>query len=296
MTPAAQSEWVLDRDAPEFPPAIAGDPRPPARIYGLGDPALLQPGVARVAIIGARRCTPYGRNLARRFGADLAASGVSVVSGLALGIDGAAHEGALTARRRGRPIAVVGTGIDIVYPRSHARLWAEVAEAGCVITEFEPGTRAEPWRFPLRNRIIASLADVVLVVEAHPGSGTRHTVDAAIERGRPVMAVPGPVGSSASEGSNQLLREGCAPALDPLDVLVELGLSAASAERVDLRPPPERADDPVLACLEWSPISLDQVVIRTGLSLMAAVSALHRLAESGWAVSTDGWWQRCAAP
>lgn len=287
--------WTIEVTAADFPPALAADPRPPRRIHGLGDPRLLQPGVPRVAMVGARRCTHYGRSVARRFAAALTAGGAAVVSGLAAGIDAAAHEGALEGAGPYGPIAVVGTGIDVVYPRRNAALWARVAEAGCLISEFDAGSRADPWRFPLRNRLIASLADVVLVVEAHLASGTRHTVDAAIERGRMVMAVPGPVGSPASEGANQLLREGCAPACDPADVFVALGLSVGT-NPLDVRPPPRPGDDPVLAALDWTPQSVDEVVGRTGLGVAQVLGALSRLREAGWAAAADGWWQRCAAP
>jgi DNA processing protein len=285
--------WKLQPGDVGFPECFAVDPRPPSVIHGRGDPTLLAPGVPRVAIVGARKCTYYGRSTADTFGRDLAASGVSVVSGLALGIDGAAHRGALSVDGA-PPVGVVGSGLRVVYPRRHADLWEQVAERGCLISEAEPDARAESWRFPMRNRLIAALADVVLVVEAHPDSGTRHTVDAAVERGRTVMAVPGPVSSPASKGSNQLLREGCAPACDVTDVLVTLGLSGPGQARLDLRPPPAPEDDPVLAALDWGPASLDQVVERCGLPLGRVSAALYRLKDAGWARATGVWWQRAA--
>ena len=283
---------------PAFPRSLAEDPKPPARIFGLGDRALLRDGLARVAIVGARRCTHYGRDVARRFGRELSAAGVSVVSGLALGIDGAAHEGALQAEQGARPVGVVASGLDVVYPKRHARLWNSVAERGCLITEADFGTDPEPWRFPERNRIIAALANIILVVEAHHSSGTRHTVDAGIARAVPVMAVPGPVGSSASNGANQLLREGCAPACEVDDVLAALGLELVGAEAAswDPRRPPEPADEPVLVALDWSPTSLESALRRTGLSPAQVTGSLYRLLEAGWVRCTDGWWERVAAP
>ena len=289
--------WSIARDDPEFPRSLADDPKPPARLYGVGDPALLADGRARVAMVGARRCTTYGRDVARRFGRELSAAGVSVVSGLALGIDGASHEGALQSDNGAPPIGVVATGLDVVYPREHLRLWESVGQSGCLITEADYGTKAERWLFPERNRIIAALSQIVLVVEAHPESGTRHTVDAAIARGVPVMAVPGPVGSRASQGANQLLREGCAPACEVDDVLTALGLERCVATPlIDPRQPPEPRDDPVLAAVDWVPTNLDTLMRRTGLGPGELTAALYRLLAAGWARCRDGWWERIAAP
>lgn len=295
--PLPPAAWVIDRDDPAFPRSLSEDPKPPVRIFGVGDAELLADGRARVGMVGARRCTSYGRDIARRFGRELSAAGVSVVSGLALGVDGAAHEGALQAIGGAPPIGVVASGLDVVYPNAHLRLWDSVAELGCLISEAAFGTIPDSWRFPERNRIIAALSDIIVVVEAHPASGTRHTVDAAIARGVPVMAVPGPVGSSASEGANQLLREGCAPVCEIDDVLTALGLERCAAEQyVDPRQPPEPGDDQILAALDWAPTGLDTLLRRTGLGPGQITAALYRLLAAGWARCTDGWWERIAAP
>lgn len=286
--------WTSQPHADDFPRRLAEDPRPPRQIFGAGDGRALTAEMPRVAIVGARRCTNYGRTAAKRFGRQLAEAGVAVVSGLASGIDGAAHEGALAATGGASPIGVVGTGLDVVYPRRHGELWRRVAESGCLISEWPAETGAEPWRFPLRNRLIAALADVVLVVEAHPDSGTRHTVDAAIERNRPVLAVPGPIDSSASSGANQLLREGCSPACEVDDVLMALGLEGFQGELIDRRPPPDPADDGTLAALDWTPLSLEVLMNRTGAPLPRLVASLLRLRDTGWAGSSDGCWFRTA--
>lgn len=295
--PMATEPWSMGCDDSGFPRSLADDPAPPARIYGLGDPALLADGRARVGMVGARKCTSYGRDLARQLGRELSGAGVSVVSGLALGIDGAAHEGALRADDGAPPIGVVASGLDVVYPPAHRRLWESVAQLGCLISESDLGTRPDPWRFPERNRIIAALSDIVVVVEAHPESGTRHTVDAAIARGVPVMAVPGPVGSRASQGANQLLREGCAPACDVDDVLTALGLErCATGPLFDRRPPPDPRDDVVLAAVDWAPTSLETLMRRTGFAPGELTAALYRLLAAGWTRCRDGWWERAAAP
>lgn len=293
--PLPAGPWCLGQS--ELPPSLAADPKPPECIYGLGNPALLSDGLARVGIVGSRRCTSYGRDVARRFGRQLSSAGVTVVSGLAFGIDAAAHEGALQAEDGAPPLGVVACGLDVVYPKQHRRLWWDVADRGCLISEAQLGVEPERWRFPERNRIIAGLADVVLVIEAHPKSGTRHTVDAAIERGVAVMAVPGPIDSPASQGANQLLREGCAPACEVDDVLTALGLERCSSGAVlDLRRPPEQGDEPVLAALDWAPTALDTLLRRTGLHPGLLTAALYRLQEGGWARCTDGWWERLAPP
>lgn len=280
-----------------YPAALAGDHEAPPALFTLGSVASLQEGVPRVGIVGTRRCSGYGRDVARDFGRDLAAAGVAVVSGLAIGIDGASHEGALQAGPAGAgPIAVVGSGLDIVYPRRHAGLWRQVSEAGVLVSEAPLGCRPEPWRFPARNRIIAALSDVLVVVESHPAGGSLHTVRSAEERGVTVMAVPGPVRSAASAGTNRLLSEGCPPACDVDDVLVALSLETAGRPRPDPRPPPVEADAAVLEVLGWEAVSLEQVLARTGLGPGPVAVALAHLEQGGWARGTGGWWERVGEP
>ncbi len=160
-----------------YPPALADDHEAPAVLFSRGALDALEG--RRVAIVGSRECTRYGRDVAYALGRDLAAAGVGVVSGLALGVDGAAHDGALQAGGA-PPIAVVGSGLDVVYPRRNAQLWRDVAATGVVLSEAPLGAAPEPWRFPVRNRIIAALAEVVVVVESRHRGGSLHTVEAAI--------------------------------------------------------------------------------------------------------------------
>ncbi|MFN2505846.1 MAG: DNA-processing protein DprA [Acidimicrobiales bacterium] len=291
---AAKGVTTAAWGCPGYPAVLHDDPEPPAVLFSRGNLASLDG--RRVAIVGARRCTRYGRDVAYELGHDLAASGVRVVSGLALGIDGAAHRGALAASAA-PPVAVVGSGLDVFYPRSHERLWAEVAEAGVVLSEAPLGAPPEPWRFPVRNRIIAGLAEVVVVVESFHTGGSRHTVEAAATRSRPVLAVPGPVRSPASDLPNALLAEGCHPARDALDVLVALNLEPDALSRgpgADPRPPPSPSEAAVLDVLGWEPASFEQVVLSTGGSPAEVGLALAHLERDGWVAGRAGWWERVA--
>jgi DNA processing protein len=283
---------------PAYPIALADDPEAPAVLFGVGDVCALDG--PRVAIIGSRRCTRYGRDVAFDLGRDLARTGVRVVSGLALGIDGAAHLGALAAGDGAAPpVAVVGSGLDVVYPRAHGRLWQQVADAGLMLSEAPLSARPEPWRFPARNRIIAGLADVVVVVESRAKGGSFHTVQAADQRGVPVMSVPGPVRSAASCYTNELLVTGSAPVRDVDDVLVALDLLGRGPDRRRTPQPPSTSptpDDPdqaaLLEAMGWQPASLDDLVVRTGRTPRQASVALARLEMGGWVVGQAGWWEQ----
>ena len=277
-----------------YPPALAADHEAPPVLFVQGEIGVL--GGPLVGIVGTRRATGYGRDVARQFGRELAAAGVGVVSGLALGIDGAAHEGAVAAAAA-PPVAVVGSGLDVTYPRRHAGLWRQVAAAGVLLSEAPLGARPEPWRFPARNRLIAALAQVLVVVESHAAGGSMHTVKAAAERGVTVMAVPGPVRSPASSGTNRLLADGCPPACDPGDVLVALSLETAGwPMKPDLRPPPEGEESAVLDLLGWEAVSVDALLAATDLAPGRVAVALNRLEAAGWARGRGGWWERVPAP
>jgi DNA processing protein len=277
-----------------YPVVLAGDHQAPKVLYWRGDLAALDH--PRVAIIGTRRCTHYGRQVATQLGRELAEAGVSVVSGLALGIDGAAHVGALAAQAA-PVVGVVGSGLDVVYPRRHTRLWADVGERGLLVSEAPPGAAPEQWRFPARNRIIAALSDAVIVVESHIAGGSNHTVAAAIDRSIPVLAVPGPITSSASAGTNRLLVEGCQPVTDLDDVLVAIGLNPRGTRPSrDRRPPPGPSEAVVLAAVGWSPTNLEALTIRSGLAPTDVALALTHLEGDGWVRAIDGWWERLASP
>ncbi len=206
------------------------DPEPPILLFYIGQLDLLDHDPA-VAVVGTRRCTSVGRAVAYEFGASLADAGVAVVSGLALGIDGAAHRGCLD--RDGQVVGVVGTGLDVVYPGANRGLWADVSTSGLLLTEALAGTRPQRWRFPARNRLIAALCKAVVVVESHDSGGSLLTVDECLDRDRTVFVVPGSVASPASDGVNRLLIEGATPARDAMDVLGALNYQPHKQTRAD---------------------------------------------------------------
>lgn len=285
---------VVARGQEGYPEPLATDPEPPAVVFYRGSLAVLDR--PRVAVVGTRRCTFAGRATARQLGRDLAVAGICVVSGLARGIDGEAHLGALEAQGSGgaAPAAVVGTGLDVVYPRANAELWAQVADVGTIVSEYPLGTGPQAWRFPARNRIIAALADVVVVVESHVSGGSLHTVDAALERDRPVMAVPGPVRSPASAGTNGLLVAGCGPVRDAGDVLMALGLEVGAVARGEGRPGPP--DQPLRAALletlGWEPATVEEVAGRLDFPLAEMAVELSKMERDGRLVRHGSWLER----
>jgi DNA processing protein len=222
----------------------------------------------------------------------LAANGVAVVSGLARGIDAAAHLGALDALDAAPPIAVVASGLDVVYPREHATLWGSVAEHGVVLSESPPGCAPDAFRFPLRNRILAALSEVLVVVESRETGGSMITVEEALKRGVTVMAVPGAPLSSTSAGTNQLLSQGAAPVRDATDVLVALGLDHErhrSHRETRIAPSPE--DRVVLNALLQQPLTFDQLVQRVGLPIQDVAIRIGHLETQGWITANAGWWE-----
>jgi len=278
---AAGVRWLTRSDS-AFPPLLRAIHDPPAGLFGRGAAEVELLGRAAVGIVGARSCSLYGAQVARMLGRELAAAGLVVVSGLARGIDGEAHRGALDAG--GVTVAVLGCGIDRDYPASHAELAARIRATGLAVSEYAPGVEPAPWRFPARNRIIAGLCDATVVVEARERSGALITADLALEEGREVLAVPGEITSALSGGTNSLLRLGATPLTGSGDVLELFGLSPAAATAVDLS---ETADN-VLGRLRDGPASADELARATGLGAGALASALTELELAGVAVAAGG--------
>ena len=244
-------------------------------------------GASMVAVVGTRAASPHGLADARELGAFLAGAGATVVSGMAIGIDGAAHQGAVGAG--GLTVGVVATGLDVEYPRRHRGLYHDVRAAGVVLGETGFGVRPDTWRFPIRNRIIAALADVVIVVEATITGGARITAQYALEYGRPVMAVPGSRRNRAAAGTNALIADGAHPLVDWSDVVIALGLSGATRPAVaGARPAPGRDGAALLHALGGEAATPDQLVSRAGLTPEEVAVALFELEKLGWIERAQG--------
>lgn len=281
-------EW-LAADPPPRRLIALGDPLYPSSLLHIADPPLLLYAMGQVhtlaalppclAVVGSRNPTPQGEAHARRFALVAASSGLCIVSGLALGIDGATHRGALDAE--GAPLAatlaVVGTGLDRVYPKRHLELAHAIAQRGVLISECPLGTPPLAHNFPRRNRLISGLSRATLVVEAALQSGSLITAREALEQGRDVMAIPGSIDSPQSRGCHALIKQGARLVETPQEVLEELGL--ASAARETGQPPvrDERVNEgssPLLAALGHEPVGLDDLVARTGLDAAALQAQL----------------------
>lgn len=263
-----------------YPAALLEIPDPPSVLYVRGDPALLNtPGIA---MVGSRNATPQGIQTAEAFARTLAGRGLSIISGLALGIDAAAHRGALAAN--GKTLAVIGTGADRIYPPRNKDLALAIAEHGVIVSEFPLGTPALAANFPRRNRIISGLARGVLVVEAAPESGSLITARLAAEQGREVFAIPGSIHSPVARGCHKLIKQGAKLVETAQDILDELG---SFAEPPDPAPPPAD-ENPVLAALGFDPCGLDELAERTGLATDALLGELLLLELSGKLATLPG--------
>jgi len=291
---------LADRDYPQELLNIAD---PPVLLYVKGDPALF--AGAALAMVGARSATPQGISNAEAFARSLAETGFVIVSGLALGIDAAAHRGALSAN--GATIAVIGTGADRVYPAEHKRLAHEIAERGAIISEYPLGTAPRPHHFPRRNRLIAGLSRGVLVVEATTDSGSLITARLAAEHGRDVFAIPGSIHSPLSRGCHRLIREGAKLVETARDILEELpekgrpapqpkhlpsddpSSASPAPESLPSSPPretvinqkQEKEKERILAALGYDPTDLDTLATRSGLTLEALYAILLALELEG---------------
>lgn len=285
----ARAIKVLDRlgavaltvEDPAYPTAFLDIPDRPYILYAVGDLRLLR--APAVAIVGTRSPTPYGRGAATRLSHDLALNGFAIVSGLARGIDSAAHEGALAAG--GYTVGVLGHGIEQVYPPESRGLYQRIRRSGLILTEYPPGETPRPGNFPRRNRLITALSRAILVVEMGLKSGAQHTVAYALAQGKEVMAVPGPIGSASSEGTNQLIKDGARVVTSAADVTEELygvgqehapgGLAVTSPA-----PPGRGAEEPLALALVTA--AEERVLGKLGVTPMAVdeVAAASRI-DSG---------------
>lgn len=299
-TLAADLDWLahpghalITHGDPRYPPALTESAQPPAWLFAIGDLDLLDaPGFA---IVGSRNPTHAGAAHARDFAGEMARAGFAIVSGLAAGIDAAAHEGALAVD--GMTIAVCGTGLDRVYPARHRDLARRIAERGLLLSEFVPGTEVKPGNFPRRNRIIAGLGAGTLVVEATRNSGSLITARLALDTGREVFALPGSVDNPLARGCHRLIREGAKLVESAADILEEIAPqlgpkptrdAGGNRPRPKDEPPPDDEHDRLLACLNSGPASIDELVARSGLTADAVSSMLLILELRGRVSTTPG--------
>ncbi|HEY3055672.1 MAG TPA: DNA-processing protein DprA [Thermoanaerobaculia bacterium] len=268
---------------PDYPPLLREIIDPPLALHTRGDRALL--GSTSIAVVGSRRASPYGINAAQHLTRELAGAGLTIVSGLARGIDAAAHEAALAAS--GKTIAVLGTGIDIVYPRSHMKLFKRIERDGLVVSEFGPGTPPLPENFPVRNRVISGLCVGSIIVEATSRSGSLITARMAAEQGREVFAVPGSIFSRGTEGTHRLIQYGAKLVHDVEDVLDELrGEFKLRAQREEQPESPLR--DVLSAVSRDEAIHVDALASRLSRPMSAVAESLLQLELGGWIRALPG--------
>ncbi len=265
---------LLPRTDSAYPGRLARLTDAPPLLFVRGEPHFDAPAVA---IVGARAATVFGRRFARDVGASLAAAGATVISGLARGIDAAAHTGALEAG--GRSLAFLGCGIDRIYPPEHARLAAQLCEHGAVISEFPIGVPPRAPHFPLRNRLISACADAVVVIEARHKSGTLVTARHALDQGVDVWVAPGPLYAPSHAGSNGLLRDGATALVDPEDLVAALSLTPGGVPRDEATS--DAGEDPILRALRETPRTRDELARAVGVSTEALGAALFELELSG---------------
>jgi DNA processing protein len=268
---------VIGIDADTYPARLREIADPPPVLWVSGQPGALSDPI--VSIVGSRAGSPYAVSVAERLAGDLATRGITVASGLARGVDSAAHRGALAAG--GITVGVLGCGADVVYPPEHATLAAEMTVRGAVISELVPGTVPRAVFFPRRNRIISGLARAVIVIEAGEKSGSLITARCALEQGRDVLAVPGNVLTGRNRGGHALLRDGARLVETVEDILDELGLSSAGASGASRGPTVGPADPVLAAMLPGESADLEQISGRSGLSVAELLPRLLELELAG---------------
>lgn len=273
--PIAEGFELSIRDS-QYPEALAASPSPPRALRGFGDPTALGTGLA---VIGARKATPYGLKAAQIFAGWAAGAGYTIISGAAIGCDTAAHRAAL--ERGGRTVAVLGCGADVVYPRSAAALLSQIALKGAVISELDWGFPPAKWTFRARNRIIAGLAGALLVLEAGLGSGTFITADAALEAGREVMVIPGSILAPECAGANRLFRQGATPITDVSELREVLLNALGPARPFASTDPLVHGSDVILAALRTNPSRPDDLARSLSLDIVQVARRVGSLEASG---------------
>ncbi len=269
---------AINWNGDEYPPRLKEIYDPPPVLYVSG--SILPEDERSVAVVGTRKATAYGREVTYRLVSDLARNQITIVSGLARGIDGIAHRATLEGG--GRTIAVLGSGVNVIYPREHTDLAQQISERGAVISEFPIGTRPDARNFPRRNRIMSGMTLGTLVVEAGEASGALWTVRHALEQDREVFALPGSIFSPASRGSNRIIQEGAKLVIDYNDILEELNLSAVG-QQMEMKAlfPKDDTESLLLRYITYEPIHIDDVIRNAGLPIATASGALAMMEVKG---------------
>lgn len=296
---------------PDYPQKLKNIANPPHAVYFKG--RLPDDDTLSIAVVGARNCSEYGRYLARKIGTTIGSSHIQLISGMARGIDSIAQGGALDAG--GYSCAVLGCGVDICYPPESRKIYDIMSTAGCILSEYHPGTEPKPGLFPLRNRIISGLADVIVVIEARESSGSLITADAALEQGRDVYALPGRVTDSLSRGCNRLIKQGAGILLSPEELLQDLAvnysltlkINSAKSHSDTIKNDIEKTnqsqgtnpntvaclsqtDKKILSVLSLTPKSLTVIQSETGIAVGELTRSLLSLSLSGYIRSKDGYY------
>ena len=271
---------------PEYPKRLGHIYDYPMGLYVKGE--LPKEEIPTAAVIGARNCTFYGKQSAEYISRELAGQGVQVISGLALGIDGAGHAGAV--KGGGRTFAVLGCGVNICYPKTNYRLFEQILEKGGIISEYAPQEEPCARNFPVRNRIISGLSDAILVIEARQKSGSLITAQLGLEQGKDIYALPGRITDPLSQGCNYLIRAGAGILTSPLDVLEDMGIFYEK-QRISNKKDNKglaKIEKMVYSCLDSEPRNPEQIAVLTGLSVSLCMSALLELELGGYAVRARG--------
>jgi DNA processing protein len=276
---------ILTWEDPDYPDKLMNIDQPPPVIYIRG--SIKPEDRWAVAIVGTRRVTSYGRQVTEQVSTYLARNGLTVVSGLARGVDGVAHQ--TTLANNGRTIAVLGSGIDQIYPPEHRQLAEKIIENGAVISDYHPGTPPDAGNFPPRNRIISGLSMATVVVEAGETSGALITATFAAEQGREVFAVPGPIYAPQSKGTNRLIREGAQPLLDPVDIMESLNLRKVDHyKQASLLLPGDELETKLMEILNLEPVYIDEIQTKAGFPVEKVSAALTMMELKGMVKQVGG--------
>ncbi len=285
----ADNHFLLTWNDPEYPPLLKEIHDPPIVLYAIGHLSCLKQPT--VAMVGTRNPSSTGSETARRFAFELAGKGITIVSGLALGIDAQAHTGSLDAG--GKTIAVMGTGIDCIYPRRHIKLAERICQYGLLMSEFPLQSQPIAGHFPRRNRIISGLSSSTLVVEAAIKSGSLITARLALEQNRDVLAIPGSIHNPQSKGCHHLLQQGAKLVTSSNDVLEELGLDFEHVAAIKTQEVLADKNTNLVKCIGFETTTVDQIIVRSGLSIEKVVCELVELELQGFVNSVRGGYTRC---